>query len=257
MARLKGIRALVTGGTSGIGVAIVERLRAAGAEVVLTGRDTRRGNKVARSAGATFVRADATVSEDVSRSVAAAVDKLGGLDALVLNAGILHEAPLSETADDDWDAVLETNLVGPYRYAVACLPELRRAGGGSIVAVASDAGVWPETTIGAYSVSKRALVMLAQMLAMEAGPEGIRVNAVCPGDTAPGMASFVHGRAEAGGAEGWALPPLGRVGTAADVAGAVEFFLSSDSGFCNGSVLLVDGGMRAAVRATLVQQARA
>ena len=120
--------------------------------------------------------------------------------------------------------------------------------------ISSDAGVWPEVSIGAYSVSKRALVMLAQMLGMEAGPHGIRVNAVCPGDTEPGMASYAGGRVEPGGAGGWALPPLGRVGTPEDVAGAVAFFVSADSAFCNGSVLLVDGGMRAAVRATLVQQ---
>lgn len=255
MARLQGIRALVTGGTSGIGVAIVERLRAEGAAVCLTGRDRRRGNKVAADTGAHFVRADATVAADVTRSVAEAVELLGGLDALVLNAGILHEAPVSETTDEAWDAVVETNLVAPYRYAVGCLPELRKAGGGSITAIASDAGVWPETAIGAYSVSKRALIMLAQMLGMEAGPHKIRVNTVCPGDIAPGMASFVDGRVEQRGAEGWLLPPLGRIGTAEDVAGAVAFFVSADSSFCNGSVLLVDGGMRAAVRAALVMTA--
>ena len=80
---------------------------------------------------------------------------LGGLDALVVNAGVLHEAALSETSDEAWDAVIETNLLGPSLYAVACLPELRAAGGGSITMISSDAGVWGETTIGAYSVSKR------------------------------------------------------------------------------------------------------
>jgi NAD(P)-dependent dehydrogenase (short-subunit alcohol dehydrogenase family) len=251
MARLKGIRALVTGGTSGIGVAIVERLRAEGAAVCLTGRDKRRGSKVAGATGASFVPADTTVAGDVTRSVAKAVELLGGLDALVLNAGINHVAPISETTDEAWDAVMETNLVGPYRYAVASLPELRKAGGASIVAISSDAGVWPEVSIGAYSVSKRALVMLVQMLAIEAGPHGIRVNAVCPGDTEPGMVSLVEGRREAQGTDAWSVPPLGRFGTAADVAGAVAFFVSSDSAFCSGSALLVDGGMRAAVDAPL------
>ena len=90
--------------------------------------------------------------------------------------------------------------------------------------------------------------MLAQMLGMEAGTDGVRVNAVCPGDTAPGMATHVDGRADLGETSGWLLPPAGRIGTAEDVAGAVSFFVSPDSAFCNGSILLVDGGMRAAVR---------
>jgi NAD(P)-dependent dehydrogenase (short-subunit alcohol dehydrogenase family) len=254
MGRLEGSRALVTGGTSGIGAAIVERLRADGAAVVLTGRDAGRGEAVAARTGAAFVQADTREPEAVRESVRASVEKLGGLDGAVLNAGVLHAAKLSETTDEDWDAVIETNLIGPYLYAVACLPELRPAGGGSIVAISSDAGVWPETPIGAYSVSKRALNWLVQMLAMEAGPHGIRVNAVCPGDTAPGMATLVSGRVEPGGTTGWLTPPMGRVGTGEDVAGAVAFFLSPDSFFCNGSVLLVDGGMRASVYASSVMK---
>jgi NAD(P)-dependent dehydrogenase (short-subunit alcohol dehydrogenase family) len=125
MARLEGLRALITGGTSGIGAAIVERFRSEGAEVVCTGRDDARGGEVAARTGARFVRADVRDAEAVRASVAAAVETLGGLDALVANAGVLHEAPLSETSDQDWDAVLETNLIGYYLYAVACLPHLR------------------------------------------------------------------------------------------------------------------------------------
>ena len=252
MGRLDDVRTLVTGGTSGIGTAIVGRLASEGAKVVFTGRDRTRGDAVASDTGATFVVADARDARAIASSVDDAVAILGGLDALVLNAGVLHEAPLSETADADWDEVLEVNLVAPYRYALASLPALRASGGGSIVAISSDAGVWPEVPIGAYSVSKRGLNMLAQMLAMETGRDGIRVNAVCPGDTAPGMATHVGGRSEVGSTDDWLLPPAGRVGTGEDVAGAVSFFVSPDSSFCTGSVLLVDGGMRAAVRATLV-----
>jgi NAD(P)-dependent dehydrogenase (short-subunit alcohol dehydrogenase family) len=121
--------------------------------------------------------------------------------------------------------------------------------------ISSDAGVWGETAIGAYSVSKRAVNMLAQTLAVESGPHGIRVNAVCPGDTAPGMATYVAGRDASADPTTWALPPLARVGTAADVAGAVTFFASADGAFCNGSILLVDGGMRAALKANTVARA--
>src|SRR5215218_4584495 len=132
MGRLERVRALVTGGTSGIGAAIVERIRAESAAVAFTGRDEARGENVAARTGASFVRADVRDPDDVRTSVRSAVDSLGGLDALVANAGVLHDRPLSETSDEAWDAVLETNLVGPYLYAMACLPELRAAGGGSI-----------------------------------------------------------------------------------------------------------------------------
>jgi NAD(P)-dependent dehydrogenase (short-subunit alcohol dehydrogenase family) len=248
--RLDGVRALVTGGSSGIGGSIVKRFRAEGAMVVCTGRDDVRGSEVAARTGARFVRADVRDADAVRASVEEAVEVLGGLDALVTNAGVLHEAPLSDTSDDAWDTVLETNLVGYYLYAVSCLPHLRASGGGSITMISSDAGVWGETAIGAYSVSKRAVNMLVQTLAVEAGPHGIRVNAVCPGDTAPGMATNVAGRDEDSDPASWTLPPLARVGTGADVAGAVTFFASADGSFCNGSILLVDGGMRASVRAS-------
>jgi meso-butanediol dehydrogenase / (S,S)-butanediol dehydrogenase / diacetyl reductase len=246
------MRSVVTGGTSGIGAAIVERLRSKGAAVVFTGRDSARGLEVEKRTGATFVHADVRDPEDVRASVQAAAEVLGGLDALVLNAGVLHDAPLSETTDQAWDTVLETNLIGPYLYAIACLPLLRASENASITAISSDAAVWGETSIGAYSVSKRALNMLVQTLAVEAGPAGVRVNAVCPGDTAPGMATHVEGRTETGDLSGWALPPLARVGTGRDVAAAVAFFSSPDGAFCNGSLLLVDGGMRASLRASAV-----
>ena len=249
------LRALVTGGTSGIGATIVERLRSEGASVVFTGREPTRGTEVETRNGASFVRADARDAEQIRASVGAAENLLGGLDALVLNAGVLHDAPLSGTTDEAWDAVMETNLLGPYLYAVACLPLLRDSENASITAISSDAGVWGETSIGAYSVSKRALNMLVQTLAVEAGPAGIRVNAVCPGDTAPGMATHVDGRAATGDTSGWALPPLARVGTGADVAAAVAF-ASPDGAFCNGSLLLVDGGMRASLRASAVAAQR-
>jgi NAD(P)-dependent dehydrogenase (short-subunit alcohol dehydrogenase family) len=254
VSRLEGRRVLVTGGTSGIGAAVVERLCADGAGVVFTGRDGARGDEVARRTGSAFVRADVRDTGAVAASVDTAVDVLGGLDGVVLNAGVLHEGPLSETPDDVWDAIMDVNLFGAYRYAVACLPHLRAGGGGSIVAISSDAGVWVETGVGAYSVSKRALITLAQMLGTEAGKDGIRVNVVCPGDTAPGMATFTSGRIEQD-ATGWLLPPAGRIGTGPDAAAAVAFFLSPDASFCNGAVLLVDGGMRADLHSTAVLNA--
>ena len=192
------MRALVTGGTSGIGAAIVERLCSQEAAVVFTGRDSGRGLDVEKRTGASFVQADVRDPERVRASVRAASKLLGGLDALVLNAGVLHDAPLSDTSDEAWDAVLETNLVGSYLYAVACLSMLRASANASITAISSDAGVWGETSIGAYSVSKRALNTLVQTLAVETGPARVRVNAVCPGLGAASARARGHRRGRCG-----------------------------------------------------------
>ena len=251
MSRHSDKRALVTGGTSGIGEAIVTRLRDEGAEVVFTGRDKTRGARVAAATGARFVPADARDAGEVSASVAAAVEALGGLDTVVLNAGVLCEALLSETSDEQWDTVISTNFVSPFRYARAVLPALRESKG-SIILVASDAGVWGETPIGAYSVSKRSLIMLTRMLAVETGPDGIRVNAVCPGDTEPGMVTTVAGRETLPDTADWTRPPLGRLVHARDVAAAVSFLAADEARSITGVDLLVDGGMRAALRANTV-----
>jgi NAD(P)-dependent dehydrogenase (short-subunit alcohol dehydrogenase family) len=128
---------------------------------------------------------------------------------------------------------------------------------GSIVLVASDAGVWGETPIGAYSVSKRAVIMLTRMLAVEAGPSGVRVNAVCPGDTEPGMVTTVAGRDVLPDTGEWTRPPLGRLVQAAEVAAAVSFLASDDARAITGADLLIDGGMRAALRANTVAAERA
>ena len=249
-------RALVTGGTSGIGEAIVTRLAADGARIVFTGRDEQRGEAVAQRTGAEFVRADARDAEAIRASVQAAVTELGGLDAVILNAGVLSEGTLSETTDEQWDIVMSTNLVAPFRYARATLPALRETTG-SMVLVASDAGVWGETPIAAYSVSKRAVIMLTRMLAVEAGPDGVRVNAVCPGDTEPGMVTTVAGRETLPDTSQWTRPPLGRLVHARDVAAAVAFLVSDEARTITGADLLIDGGMRAALRANTVDAERA
>ncbi len=249
-------RALVTGGTSGIGEAVVSRLTEEGARVMFTGRDAERGSAVATRTGALFARADVREADEVIASVKASLERLGGLDIVVLNAGVLCEATLSETTDEQWDTVIATNVVAPIRYARAVLPALRETRG-AMVLVASDAGVWGETPIGAYSVSKRAVIMLARMLAVEAGPDGVRVNAVCPGDTEPGMVTTVDGRGALPDTSQWTRPPLGRLVHARDVAAAVSFLVSDDARTITGADLLIDGGMRAALRANSVDAERA
>jgi NAD(P)-dependent dehydrogenase (short-subunit alcohol dehydrogenase family) len=250
--RLVGRRALVTGGNSGIGAAIVHRLVGEGARVVFTGRDEQRGEQVARSTGAAFVAADVRDRAAITRSVDAAVDVLGGLDIAVLNAGVIEQAMLSETTDEAWDATIDTNLVAPYRYACCVMPLLAAAGGGAIVITASIAGVWCEREIGAYSVSKRAVIMLTRMLAAEGGPQGVRVNCVCPGDTEPGMVTGVHGRDALPDPNDFTKPPLGTNVHADDVAAATAHLVSDDARTVSGADLLIDGAMRSARQANTI-----
>jgi NAD(P)-dependent dehydrogenase (short-subunit alcohol dehydrogenase family) len=254
MGNLDGKAALVTGGTSGLGFAIAERFLAEGSSVVVTGRDEALGaGALERLRGSSdeawFCRADASDPDEVDASVAFAVEHLGGIDVLVNNAGISVDAKLIDTPIVEFDKVMAVNLRGPFLYARACYPHLA-ARTGCMIHIASDAGVTGEPEIGAYSISKAAVIMLSKMLALDGGPDGVRSNCICPGDIEPGMRHL----ALTGGEEGWPYdssqwqtPPIGRIGRATDVADAAAFFASAESSFCTGSVLLVDGGMKAGI----------
>jgi NAD(P)-dependent dehydrogenase (short-subunit alcohol dehydrogenase family) len=169
---------------------------------------------------------------------------------LVCNAGTGLVSPLIDTPPDELNRILDVNVAGCLRYARACLPHLERRRG-AMIHVASDAGVVGEDPIGAYSVSKAAVIMLGKMLAVDCGRRGVRSNVLCPGDIAPGMREMLApGETErADNPASWPVPPIGRIGEAADVAAAAVFLASDDAAFVNGAVILVDGGMRAAMRA--------
>jgi NAD(P)-dependent dehydrogenase (short-subunit alcohol dehydrogenase family) len=253
MGELDGKAALITGGTTGLGRAMARRFLEEGASVVITGRDGGLGAE-AESALAThgaikFIRADAGKPDEARASVDETVALLGGLDILVNNAGVGVQAGLLDTPLDSYDLVMDVNVRGPFVYAQATFPHLE-ARAGTMLHVASDAGVMGEEEIGIYSVSKAALIMLSNMLAIEGGRRGVRSNAICPGDTAPGMRHMGppgRDRAEEDPAT-WTLPPIGRVGEAIDVADAAVFLCSERASFVNGVALLVDGGMRAGMR---------
>jgi NAD(P)-dependent dehydrogenase (short-subunit alcohol dehydrogenase family) len=247
--RLAGMAALVTGGTTGIGYAIAGRFIAEGARVVITGREPgvgERSEEALRGSGqAWFVVADAADPAAVTQSVVAAAERLGGLDVLVNNAGIGVQAGLLETPPDDYDRVMDINVRGYYLYARAAFPHLA-ARRGSMIHIASDAGIWGEQAIGVYSVSKAAVVMLGKILALECGQAGVRSNVLCPGDTWPGMRHMAPpGEADRPENGDWPLPPIGRIGQASDVAAAAVFYASAETEFITGTTLLVDGGMTA------------
>jgi NAD(P)-dependent dehydrogenase (short-subunit alcohol dehydrogenase family) len=253
MPELAGKAALITGGTTGLGRAMAERFLDEGASVVITGRDASLGDEAEQALGSRgairFVRADAADPDQARASVDETVAMLGGLDILVNNAGIGVQAGVLDTPLDAYDRVMDVNVRGAFVYAQAAFPHLESRGG-VMLHVSSDAGVMGEEEIGIYSVSKAALIMLSNMLAIEGGRRGVRSNAICPGDTAPGMRHMGppgEDRPEDDPAT-WIQPPLGRIGEAMDVADAAVFLCSDRAGFVNGVALLVDGGMRAGMR---------
>jgi NAD(P)-dependent dehydrogenase (short-subunit alcohol dehydrogenase family) len=233
--------ALVTGGTGGIGSAIVRRLRADGYEVVFCGRDERRGTELARATGAVFRRADATDREACDASITFALEHLGKVDLLVANAGILVRGPLADTSDDDFDRLVETNLTATFRYGRALFSAMREQGGGAMVLIASDSAIRGSHRIPAYSAVKAGVVAIAELLGAEGAPHGIRANALCPGNTLPGM--------QGDDAAGWRATASGAFATGDDVAATVAFLASGAAAHINGATLRMDGGTGAALQA--------
>jgi NAD(P)-dependent dehydrogenase (short-subunit alcohol dehydrogenase family) len=233
--------ALVTGGTGGIGSAIVRRLRAHGDEVVFCGRDEERAAALERETGAVFCEADATDRAAGDASVAFALERLGHVDLFVANAGILVEGPLARTSDEQFDLLVETNLTSTFRYARALFAPMRRQGSGVMVLIASDSAIRGSHRIPAYSAVKAGVVAIAELLGAEGAPYGIRANAICPGNTLPGMAGDEPA--------GRRPPASGAFATAADVASAVAFLASRQAAHINGATLRIDGATGAALQA--------
>lgn len=253
MGELEGKGVLVTGGTTGLGLAMARRFLHEGASVAITGRDPELGSAAEGDLGGLgrvrFLRADAADPSQVRESVKDAVAFLGGLDVLVNNAGVGVVAGALETPLEDFDLVMGVNVRGAFVYARAAFPYLETRKG-CMLHVASDAGMSGEADIAVYSVSKSALIMLSNMLAIEGGRRGVRSNAICPGDTEPGMRHMVEPGADerTDDPSSWPRPPIGRLGRAGDVADAALFLVSERAAFVNGVALLVDGGMRAGSR---------
>ncbi len=249
MGLLDGKTAIVTGGGTGIGLAIAGRFHQEGASVVICGR---REDKLKEAAAGipgnrdrfSWIRADVTVESDIERLMSFAAKKTGKIDILVNNAGVMRFGTLPDSDPGMWDLTMKINVFAPWRLMVAVLPHMKKAGGGSIVNISSIAGIKAFPGVGIYCASKAALQSLSQVMAMETAPEKIRVNLICPavvedtelaapifGEKVPDFYNTMR-----------PLHPLGRNGKPVDIAEATLFLASDQSSWITGVILPVDGG---------------
>ena len=236
-ASLEGKTALVTGASRGIGRAIAIELAGAGAAVVVAynaGRDE--AHAVASEIGGRAVQAD--VSDP--QSAKALVDEAGDLDILVNNAGLTRDGLIARMPDEDWRAVLETNLSAVFYTCRAAARGMMRRRVGAIVNLSSIVGVHGNPGQTNYGASKAGIIGFTKSLARELGSRGVRANVVAPGYIATRLTDVLPDEAREAMLTN---TPLGRLGDPADVAGAVRFLVSDEASFITGEVLLVDGGL--------------
>jgi len=240
-----GKTAIVTGAATGIGAATATLLAERGARVLAAGlqpEELRRTVDAIASAGGEAIAVDADVSDPAQiEALAAAAAREGGADILVNNAAIYPLGPWHEADAAQWDAVYATNVRGYFLLAKAVRPQMLARGGGAIVNVASVTFYWGEALLASYVASKGAVIGFTRALAREAGPEGIRVNAVAPG-AFPTAATAIHADQDALWNGVLEAQSIKRRGEVEDVARAIAFFAGDDSGFVSGQTLLVDGG---------------
>jgi 3-oxoacyl-[acyl-carrier protein] reductase len=236
-ASLDGKVALVTGGSRGIGRAIALELGRAGAEVVLSYRTGREeAEEVATEIGGRAVEAD--VSD--AASAKALVEEAGDLDVLVNNAGVTRDGVLARMSDDDWREVIDTNLSSVFYTCRAAARPMMKKRGGSIVNISSIVGVHGNFGQTNYAASKAGIIGFTKSLARELGSRNVRANVVAPGYVRSRLTDVLPEEATKAMLD---ATPLGRLGDAEDVAGAVRFLCADEARFVTGAVLLVDGGL--------------
>jgi meso-butanediol dehydrogenase/(S,S)-butanediol dehydrogenase/diacetyl reductase len=240
--------AVVTGGARGIGLAVGRWFLARGYRIALIDIDAATlqaaAAGLADEANVLALHGDVSDPVAVQRSIDAVAARFGRIDALVNNAGVAVFKPIGETSFAEWRHVLSTNLDGTFLCTQACVPVMRRTGGGSIVNIASISGLRASTLRVAYGTSKAAIIHLTKQQAVELGTMGIRANVVAPGPVDTEMAKLVHSVAIR--SDYHDAIPLNRYGTTDEIAEAVGFLCSPAAAFVNGQVLAVDGGFDAA-----------
>jgi NAD(P)-dependent dehydrogenase (short-subunit alcohol dehydrogenase family) len=248
--RLEGKVALITGGTSGIGSATALRFAREGARVAITGRNPERGAEVvaeiATNGGeAIFIRSDVRLAADCRNAVERTLERFGKIDILFNNAGVFHPRTIPECSEDEWDETIDSSLKGAFLMSKYTLPSMIERGSGSIIHTSSGWGILGGNGAASYCAAKGGLIVMAKAMAIDHGPQGIRVNCVCPGDV---LTPMLHDDAAKRGmtwddyAAGAADRPLGRIGKAEEIADAVLFLASDESSFVTGEALVVDGG---------------
>ncbi len=246
---LQGKAVLITGGGSGIGKAAALAATAAGAQVLICGRRESALREVADLCGAHICAADLNQHGEPGRVVTQTVRRLGRIDGVVLNAGVMLDGSVLELTDQAWDTCVASNLSAPFRVARAALPHLLHTRG-AVVSVSSVAALRSPTQAAGYASSKAGLSMLAHSIAVDFGPAGVRSNVVCPGWVRTEMADEEMRRFGAplglsvndAYTEITQLVPQRRSAEANEIAAAVVWLLSPQSSYVNGATLTVDGG---------------
>jgi dehydrogenase/reductase SDR family member 4 len=245
---LAGKNAIVTGATRGIGLAIAKGFAESGATVTICGRKQETVDAALAELGSVKEKVQGVVAhvgktEDIERLIAEAEKKFGRVSVLVNNAGTNpYFGPITESDDRAWDKTFEVNLKGPYTLSRILAKKMMEAGGGSIVNIASVAGLQAAPLQGIYSVTKAGLIMLTKVMARECGRKGVRVNCICPGVIKTHLSEALW-KDEARLKSFVANKSLGRIGDTEEIVGGVLYFASDASSFTTGAVLTIDGGM--------------
>ena len=248
--RLLNLRCVVTGGASGIGAATVRRFAAEGAHICILDRDLTAAEALAAELGDGHLamELDVRFEAGVVQVAEAVYDRWGQVDVLVNNAGSELNKTYDETTVDEWDKVLDTDLKGPWLLCKHFVPRMVERGSGSVINISSLNGLVGFPLSTAYGSAKGGLVVFTRDMAIELATSGVRINCVCPGVIeTPMMERWTDLMPDKEEAKAMlrGVMPIGRMGTAEEVAAAILFFASEDSSLCQGAVLSVDGGFTA------------